>query len=224
MKRMFISTVLLLCACAAIASAAQFEGKAIYEISTNGRTMDMTVYVKDQKSRVEVAGTEGMGVKLLMDWGTKKSYMLMDEQQMAMSMPLVMPDAPKSNDESDAVKPEKTGKTKKILGRECEQWIMKSDDNTIEFWNAKGLGNFAGFMGQAPMGLTSGFPDISAVAGLEEFFPMQVTIKNKTGQQIFSMQAKEVVPEQLAESMFSVPSSYHMMENPPQGMRIQGVK
>ena len=224
MKRMFISAVVMLCACAAAVYAVPFEGKATYEINTNGRDMDMTVYVKDQKSRVEMAGKEGHGIKMLMDWSSKKAYMLMDEQQMAMSVPLALPAGMANKvDAREQIQPEKTGKTKTILGRECEQWIIRNNDNTVEIWSAKGLGNFTGFMGQAPMGISTGFPDVSAVVGMEEFFPMMVTVKNKAGRQTFSMQAKNVEPQQLADSMFDVPSSYRVVDA-PQGQRIQGIR
>lgn len=223
MKRMLVAALLLVCAYGTVL-AASFEGKAVYEVKAMGRNMDMTLLIKGDKSRVDIGGHEGFGVKLIMDWADSKAYMLMDDRQIAMSVPLMPPAVRERVNEEQAIKPEKTGKTKTILGRECEQWIIRNEGNMVEVWSAKGLGNFTGFMGQAPMGVGTGFPDMSAVTGLKEFFPVSVVVTDKTGRQTFSMQAKSIEPKQLADSDVSVPSSYQIVTTPPAGTRIQSGK
>src|SRR5690606_6617797 len=104
-------------------------------------------------------------------------------------------------------KPQKTGKTKTILGYECEQWVMKDDDgNTVEIWSAKGLGNFTGMMGKSPlMGGGMSMPDMSEIMKAENFFPLSVTVKNRNGKESFKMEAKSVEKKTLDMALFNVP-------------------
>ena len=218
MKRMTVFAALLLFVCAAASYAAGFEGKVVYQVNTGGRTTDVTVYAKDQKTRTELVGPQGQDIKMVTDLEARTAYMLLDDQKMAMKMPLELP--ARVAETIERAKPERTGKTKTILGRECEQIIVKNQENMIEIWSAKGLGSFNGILGRSPGGTNSGLPDMSAFTGLEEFFPMAVTVRDKTGRQTFSMEAKSVEPQQLADNMVSVPSDYQMVTSPP-GYRLQ---
>lgn len=224
MKRMLMSAVVLLCACAMTAMAAKFEGKVVYGVQTEGQTLDVTLHIKDQKSKISVAGVQGMNVHIVMDWGEEEAFMLMDDQQMAMRLPLGLASMTNDSQSESSVAPVKTGKTKKILGRECEQWTIKTEDNTVEIWTAKDLGSFTNLLGRGPMGLGANLPDLSSVAGIDNFFPMQILVTNTSGRLVMSLEARAVEPGKLDDSVVSVPSTYTIVDTPPAGQRIQGIR
>lgn len=221
MKRVLASVLVLLCMVAVQSTAGTpFEGKVVYKITTHGESINMTVYAKEKKSKMEM-NMRGQNMSMIMDWSVQKMYMVMDEQKMVMSMSLDAMEGAKvknqhgkkSGDKVDKL--EKTGKTKTILGYSCEQWIAHGDDGeVIELWGSSEVGSFSGFMNQGPMAGKFDFPDMEKFAGMENMFPMMVSAKDKSGKEIIRMEATTIEKKSLAASLFTVPSGYKLMEMP----------
>lgn len=221
MKRVLASVLLFLC-CAVTNSVAgtPFEGKVVYKIKTQDENMDMTIYAKENKSRMEFA-THGQVMSMIMDSQAKKMYMVMDEQKMAMSISMDIADVATTESHKEHsnsnVMPKKTGKTKTILGYTCEQWEMRGDDGSVvELWSSKDMGSFPGFMNKGPMTGASGF-DLSSIkefSEMQSIFPMLIIVKDKSGKEALHMEATAIEKKSLSNSMFTVPTGYHVMEMP----------
>ncbi len=87
----------------------------------------------------EMAMEDNKGKKILnrgiIDYQNKAMIMLMDEQKMAMSMPYDMEKTIETaSSESKFSPPQKTGKTKTIMGFTCEEWLSESEDYVSSIW------------------------------------------------------------------------------------------
>lgn len=222
MKRIIASLgILLLVAAVHVVAATPFEGKVVYNIEAGSQAqdIDMTMYIKGKKTRVEMdmPGNQQMSdMSMIVDGDAQKMYMIMDQQKMVMAMMTAVPDKMKKNMESakNMDKPQKTGKSKAILGYDCEQWMMKDKEgNVIEIWSAKGLGNFTGMMGKNPL-MGSGLPDMSEVMNAENFFPLHIVMKDSKGKEKFKLEATSVEKKSLDMALFTVPKDYKIMEAP----------
>lgn len=228
MKRVLANVLVLLCMAVVQSTAATpFEGKVVYNVTTQGESMDMTIYAKGKKSKMELA-TQAQNMSVIMDWDEQKMYMVMDEQKMVMRMSM---DAAEGVEKKAAKKGkhtgnklEKTGKTKDILGYSCEQWIAHGDNGElVEFWGSTEAGAFSGFMGRGPMTGKLDLPDMEEFAEMKEMFPMMVLVKDKSGKEVIRMEATAIAKTSIDASMFAVPTGYHVMEMPKgMGKMMQG--
>ncbi len=89
----------------------------------------------------------------------------------AMMMPQMSGDDEDTEEYDSKFAPKITDKTMDILGYECKQWIMESEDGTIIMWVTDELGSFVPMQG--PMG--SEAPEWQTQLANGNFFPMLVT-------------------------------------------------
>ena len=108
----------------------------------------------------------------------------------------------------------KTGETKTINGYECEQWIIKGDDNTSEAWMTKDLGSFIFF--QSPMGGKEK-PKWQEDIESSGYFPMLVIEKDSDGNETGRFEVKSIEKKSLDDSFFTVPDGYSQMKMPMGG-------
>ena len=199
----FTVMVMLLAAAPTKSVRAQsFEGVVEFSITTEQGTIPMTYLMKGDNIRVEMEGPGGRKGTVLMDAKEGKSVMLMDQMKMYMELP-----TPPPPDSSEA-KPEitKTGKTQKILGYECQQFIIKDAETKSEVWVTKDLGTFrmAG-MGRRDRG--SRAEAWQKIIGSEGAFPLQATTQ-KGDEQVSKMIATKIEKKSLDESLFKIPEGY----------------
>ncbi|MFP4690767.1 MAG: DUF4412 domain-containing protein [Bacteroidales bacterium] len=104
---------------------------------------------------------------------------------------------------------EKTGKTKEILGRECEQWIYEDEDKKVETWAASGFGNFMGF--KSPM--EGGNADAwEGLFGDPDLFPMEMTQWDHNGNETYKFEVTEMEEKSLSDDLFLPPADYEKMD------------
>ena len=198
-----------------------FEGKIKFKISHDDEEMFLDYFIKGGNLRMEM----GDDAKAVFIKNEDKSYVLMPEEKMYMdldnSLFSKLQDMAGMNDEAEEVEEDadfdiekfKTGKTKTILGYECNQWVFKSeeDDDEVEAWMTSELGNFT-FM-QSPMG--AGYsPGWSSSINDNGFFPMLVITRDEDGEENSRFEATEVNKESLSDKLFTFPSDYSEMKIP----------
>ncbi|MBF8249368.1 MAG: hypothetical protein HW374_2168 [Bacteroidetes bacterium] len=122
-------------------AAQSFEGMIEMQMKDQNQESSMPVkyLVKGDLIRMEMQSPRGE-MTMIMDSKNKKTIILMPQMQSYMERSMDVPAQPAG----DAKKSEitKTGKTEKILGYDCEQFIMKGEKGQTEMWAAKGLGTF----------------------------------------------------------------------------------
>jgi outer membrane lipoprotein-sorting protein len=196
---------------ATITAQNTFEGKVKFKVSgdDSDKASVIDYFIKDDKIRMEVK--DAMGAVIIFDKSTVK--MLMESQGMYMEYPrdMMMGQMEHDNEKhNDEFAPTMTNNTKEILGYECKQWIMESDDGTIEMWVTDELGSFVPM--QSPMG-GGEVPDWQKQMADGNFFPMLVIV-NDDGDKISAFEVVEVNKQDLNDNLFSVPKGLKKMDMP----------
>ncbi|MFZ1291825.1 MAG: DUF4412 domain-containing protein [Melioribacteraceae bacterium] len=228
MYNKILKFAILILISAAIVTNAQnyFEGKVKFKITDDDDESHLMEYfLKDGNFRISMFEEEDVAAIFL--YAKENSYILMPEDKMYMNLnnslfsKLGDMIKDKAVDENEKDKKElnfenyKTGKTKTILGYDCDQWIHKNemDDESyeIEAWITDELGNFM-FM-ENPMG--AGFtPTWGNSLKNQGYFPLQVITKNSDGEIISTFEAIEINKQSLNKDLFEVPSDYNEMKIP----------
>jgi len=198
---------LVLAASPSLVRAQTFEGVIEFTVTGERGTMPMTYMMKGDNVRVEMEGRPGMKADFLIDTKENKSYMLMEQMKMYMELPAPPPP------DSSAPKPEitKTGKTQKILGYDCEEFLIKDGDRNSEVWITKDLGPFQLFK----MGGRQGQNNVEAwqkMVGSEGGFPLLATTK-EGDTEISKMVATNVEKKSLDDSLFKIPEGYKQFDS-----------
>ncbi|MBI3004999.1 MAG: DUF4412 domain-containing protein, partial [Ignavibacteriales bacterium] len=207
-----------------LVSAQQFEG--IIELQMKGPNMDtptpMKYMVKGDLVRTESQTPRG---EFAMIMNVKERRMIMLMPQMKSYMERTIDSLPASA--AGGKKPEftKTGKTEKILGYDCDQYIVKEENRETEVWAAQGLGTFmrprmGGPMGGGRSGMGGG-GQMSA-AWEEEirakgFFPLRTVTKNAGGEEESRMEVTKIEKKNLDASLFKAPEGWQKMDVPMMG-------
>jgi hypothetical protein len=216
----------------AVLSAASFEGKVTFRI-TSGRDkpVDMTYNIKGDKIRMETAGQKEVG-GMIMDTGKREMTIIMDEQKTYMVMALPQGAADAIAKQNEDVKLEKTNETEKILGYTATKYISTEKNGTeTELWLAEGLGTFATFTNQNPMGRGRGAAPKAWERALEgkELFPLRVVgrekgspraekgksadkAKGKGGNESFRMEVTAIDKKSLPDTLFTPPAGYQKFD------------
>ncbi|HUR60607.1 MAG TPA: DUF4412 domain-containing protein [Opitutaceae bacterium] len=214
----FVSLLAGLLLAPAVISAAEFEGKVTFKMTSGkDKAQDIRYAIKNGKFRIELPGQAGMG-GLIVDPVKRESVVLMDQQKMYMVM--AIPDA-KATDakagKGDGATLEKTGETEKILGYTAEKYISKTADATTELWLAEGLGTFVGFGNSNPMGGRRGGSAPAtqawerALAG-KEMFPLRVVSRDHANKETFKLEATSIDKTGLPDAMFTPPADYQKFD------------
>ncbi len=212
----FILIGLLIISANILTAQNNFEGKVKIKISTNGQNISMNYIAKDKNLKIELGNGEETGSFIMKG---KKYLVLMPAQKMYMEIDSKMlKNLPGMNIKSNKngtgkifnVNKFRTGKTKKILGYNCEQWIIDDEFGKIEAWVTKELGNFITMDG--PMG--GGYsPAWSSYLKDKGFFPMLVISANKNGQ-TSKFEVIDVNKTSINDNEFVPPSGYKKMKIP----------
>lgn len=227
--RAFLAGVLLV---PAAVSAASFEGKVTFRM-TSGRDkpVDMTYNIKGDKIRMEMAGQKDVG-GMIMDTSKREMTIIMDEQKSYMVMALPQSAADAIAKQNEEVKLEKTNETEKILGYTATKYISTEKNGTeTELWLAEGLGTFASFTNQNPMGRGRGAAPKAWERALEgkELFPLRVVgrdkgssradkgksadkAKAKGGNETFRMEVTAIDKKSLPDTLFNPPAGYQKFD------------
>lgn len=190
-------------------SFAQFGGEIEFTKKVGSIEVHYKYFVSGDKVRVEEI-TDGTieGVQL-MDLKAGTMLAVSPERKMYMEVPNKRPASELE------VKIDKTGKTKTINGKKCEQIIVTCEDKDrkIEYWVTKGDYNFF-----IPMLNTLNRKENQSmfyleIAGMEGYFPMLSTETTLSDGQVVSvLTAGSITEKKLDGDIFEVPAGFSKFE------------
>lgn len=206
-------------------SAAAFEGRVSLGFSGKKNQEQLIDYaIKGTRVRLEPKLAEAGGAAMIMDLEKREMVMLMTAQRMYMTMPL--PAVPTQGQAATAheQKLEKTGRTEKILGYDCEEYVVTEGGQSTHLWLTDQLGSFMGLSGGGnPMaGMMGGRPSKGDKAsGWESLlkskggaFPLRVVTTDKAGKESFKLEAKKIEPGTLPDALFAPPADFQKFAMP----------
>lgn len=120
--------------------------------------MNMTFYFKGKKTLIDFQSASNQHMKILIDREKELMYQLMNPRNQKMAMKMRLDQLKKRNQESDMgkkdLKTKASGKTKSILGHECKQINVTSEDVVGHVWVTNevnvDLGKIFGLMNKHP--------------------------------------------------------------------------
>jgi hypothetical protein len=186
--------------------AQKFEGTVEFNISTDEANVPMTYMMKGNNIRVETEGRPGMKAVFLIDVKENKSYMIIDPMKMYMESP--EPQSADSNKPAMDIK--KTGKTQKLLGYDCEEFLIKDGERETNVWVTKALGAFELYRMGGGRQRSSAEAWQKAI-GSKGGFPL-LAVTKMSGKQISSLKATKVEKKSLDDSIFKIPEGYQRMD------------
>ncbi len=205
---MRISKIILLLTIFAAPFFAQtnnFEGKIVLKVNTGGNDNYMNYLIKGNAVRMEMPQMP-VGYMLLKD---STFYVVMPQQKMYMSVSAkqqkMMGNGDPLKNLDNNKKPVKTGKTKKILGYLCSEYVIKDDAGATTIWATDKFINFPGFDG-------TGDDKMREVLGMDKFFPMLV-ISTENGVPV-KMEVTEIKEESIPASKLELPKDFKEMKMP----------
>ena len=208
---------------AAMPAAAQtaFEGVVKYQLTTEGRTMDVTYFAKGSRARSEMV-MDGMQMAMLLDADSAFMRTIMPSERMYMTMDFSrMRDQGNQRDTSDAAFTP-TGRKETIAGHECEHYLTGTGQNT-DMCVATGLGYYMGGgsggrgrgAGQRSFGMRPGDPRAAEFRRRfkDGFFPLRLTV-TEGGKVTTDMVVTSIERQRLSDELFTVPEGFTEMRMP----------
>lgn len=186
-----------------------FKGSVTYVLSTDEAEMPLKISTNGSKLKASI--TMAMGtMDVIMDNQAKDQTMIMHSQKMYMQLTAkrlerlksMMGSMGKGFEAPLITEPIRTGETKKILNYVCEKLIDKSDGNTTEIWVTDKVGYLA-FSGSPLLPMPSLLNSDAAT-----FFALEIESKDKDGDTVMKLTAKEVSLTPPGEADFTVPADY----------------
>lgn len=212
-----------------------FEGEITANVTTKGAApqgtpQQMVFGIHKPKYRIDTNGVApGMAAAgapagaVLFDLTTKKGYVLMAPQKMAMvldfekmkSMPKgsPVPGLPGNHGAANAPpaqppKVEKTGKKDSVAGYSCELWNITSEGHKAEACVAEGIT----WIDLGDLGMTSPAVGLAAVATEANRFPLRVVSYDAKGAEEMRMEVVKVDKKKLDDARFVVPPDYRVVD------------
>lgn len=211
----------------ALFAADAFEGKVTMAMTgSNGETHTLSYEMKGPVMRMD---PEGGQASIIMDMGKHQMITLLHQQRMFMIRPMQPPSAQAQNQGSPQGGPpaehssgdmQPTGKTEKILGYTCTQFIIKDGEKTTEMWLASGLGMFMGMGGGGnPFG-GHGRGSAAVPSKWEALlkggavFPMRVVTHDASGRVTERMEVTKIEQGGVSDEDFAPPPGYRPLQIP----------
>jgi hypothetical protein len=206
MKKVCLGLVLglwMVLGTASLYASGTFEGEVDYNMTAKQSTGTITYLLKGKQIRINTinGGHEGDAI---MDMETRQITMLMVAQKMYMTMAI----PPSNTAAARAGTFTDTGRSLVILGKTCEEWLYTGKRGSSSVWAAHGLGNFGGFA-EKPNDANAAWADAVKHKGL---FPLKIVSKDAGGNVVMTMEATNITPETLDESLFQVPAGFNKLD------------
>jgi hypothetical protein len=225
MKRILPCFLAAALAVPAVLSAAMFEGKVNFTITTAKGPQEITYNIKGDKLRIDMPGAPAGAGGIIIDTTKHETTVVMDAQHMYMVQKLpdaaAAPQGAKAPPQADL---QKTGEKEKILGYEAEKYISTSPDGAkAELWLAEGLGSFVAFgsgtIASPAMGGPRGRPGSPSAGGQaweralagKDLFPLRCVNHDKDGKE-FRLEATAIDKQSLPDSLFAPPAGYQKFD------------
>jgi hypothetical protein len=180
-----------------------FEGEVDYNLNAKQHAATTQYFMKGKQIRANTL-INGRESDVIIDMESRQFTMIMTAQQIYTTMAI-----PESN--SSAINQgtfTDTGRSDVILGKTCEEWLYTGPKGTSSIWGAHGLGNFGGFAGK-PNDPSAAWADALKHNGL---FPLKIVSKDTGGNVILTMEATQIKPGTLDDSLFQAPAGFTKMD------------
>ena len=190
-------------------SARAFEGVITWKETKRNISMTKKMFVKGDMVRIETykpgSETELKGIKIV-DMAKGTVTALIPSRELYFEV------QPKEGGHDKEVTGKATGKTSKILGYDCKEFIASSPNgNSVTFQIADG--DFAFF---SKLIQTMGKADASDVffekLDQKDAMPLKAEQKNAAGTVLFTREAKKIEKIALEDSLFQIPDGYSIWE------------
>jgi hypothetical protein len=184
-----------------------FEGTIVlHTTKANGTVNDLTVKTKGDKLRFETALPTGATAVALYSAAGNQLTLVMDAQKTAMDLDLSPVDGgPAPNVDAASSSASETGKSEKIAGYSCDDWVVKDPSGKrSEVCIAKGLAYFD--LDSLRNG--SAGTSWSNKMRTEKMFPLRTVDYDAGGKEISRTEATSITPGKLDVSIFDVPAGY----------------
>ena len=217
MKRFsFLSLLIGVLSLAALVSstslAQSFEGVVQMTVKGENGENAITYMMKGDVVRMEFEGGRRGPMVMLRNIKEDKTVMLMSEMKSYMEM--TMPQAPKDKEGAPVKgKVTKTGKTEKILGYDCDQFLVKYEDKETEVWAAKGIGKFMRMSGPRQQNVYRWENE----SEFKDYFPLRVVTHAGEEEKESTMEVTKIEKKSLDAALFKVPEDFKKMEMPSFG-------
>ena len=204
---------------------AAFEGRITLNMKSGKDTHTINYAIGPDAIRMEMGVGEN-SMAGIVNLKKQEMIMLMPEERMYMVMPFKQ--AAKQLEETELKQHnlERTGRTEKILGYDCEEYVSRERNTTTESWVTKGLGTFiglsggegggGGFMGMGGRGRAAGNKWESAFKG-QPAFPLRVVSRDAKGKETSRMETTKIEPGPLPASLFQPPAGWERFQMPDLG-------
>lgn len=201
--------ILLTLCCSVLVNAQElvekksFEGVVGYQIRDIQSIESLSLFMK--RGRLRIEGTEqGGGNGFLLDYGLKKSFIIISGREQFVELPVVSVPA-KGTYVPAKINVQKTDSTDEIEGYECDQFLVTVDSLEYEIWATKEFGTAGSFL----------IPQVSEwmwkILDMG-YFPMRFVTRDDTGEESGRFEVTSVTKKSLSESLFHIPSGYEKIE------------
>jgi hypothetical protein len=217
-----ITAISALLVAPALVAADTFEGRITLTMtSAKGKSMTMNQTIKGNVFRTDMAGFEG---GMIMDMNARTMTIIMTKQKMYMVRPMPTADDVRSASNNDRPEHdpdiEATGKTDRILGYTCKQYLVKDDGKVTELWLAPGLGTFLGMGQQGGGSPFSRGHNTEASAKWERVFkgkpgyPLRVVTHDASGAETFRMEVTNIEKGGVSDADLAPPPDFKQFQMP----------
>jgi hypothetical protein len=210
MKKLIFSSLFILAGI--FVSAQSFEGTIEFKKKTTTDTVNYIYYVKGDKVRLDEIGAKSKKVEgsFLIDLATNKMLSLSHERKLYIEQ---APGTPATVTGKCDVK--KTGNTKKILGQNCNEYVVKNPDEKVQvtYWLAAGKYDFFSKLLKILNRKDKSAVYFQQLTGVEGMFPfLSSQINLETNAEEVKMEVTKVDKKTIGADMFEVPKDYQKFQ------------
>jgi hypothetical protein len=187
----------------AAAPSGPFEGEIVLQVKDEAAQElppTITYDVKGDKVRYVPASAN---IRAVSDAPAQHVYAINETQKTFQEVD-TKPAADKSKAPPEP-KVNKTGKTEKVAGMDCENWTIDSGDAKADVCAAKGIAFFELAREPKP---GSAQPPWAATLAKENAFPLRVVMHDKGGKEQYRAEATKVDRKKLDDSLFQLPATF----------------
>ena len=204
-------------------SAANFEGKVRFKITTGKNAQDLDYSIKDGLARLDMQ-TKEASAAVIINPARQEVTILMAEQKMYMVQAIAGKSAAAKSAEASDVSFEKTGVTEKIFGYDCTKYVAKTKDSTSEIWATEQLGTFMGMgpgmdgggmaemFGGGRKAASAGPQPWETALAQKDFFPLRVVSQTAKNKETMRMEATAVEKKSLPATDFIPPADWQKFD------------
>jgi len=147
---------------------------------------------------------------MLYDNNKRIMIILLAPRKMYMEMPFDLYKNKKETKKKEKSFFKNTGKTKKILGYDCEKFEFINKGKKGEAWMAKELGGFLFFRNPDNKNYSGNEWEKAVIGG--NYFPMVISEINSKGKPTVMFEVLEITTQDLPNSLFTPPADYQKFD------------